>query len=85
MIIFKRIAVVFLLAVLILIIGFIIYAAVEYSKEQKKAAELLGITPKTLSYWESGKRFPTVDFVLKICELYHARFDDIIFLPEETA
>ena len=39
MIIFKRIAVVFLLAVLILIIGFIIYAAVEYSKEQKKAAE----------------------------------------------
>ena len=39
MIIFKRIAVVFLLALLILIIGFIIYAAVEYSKEQKKAAE----------------------------------------------
>lgn len=39
MIIFKRIAVVFLLAVLILIIGFIIYAAVEYSKEQKQAAE----------------------------------------------
>ena len=39
MIIFKRIAVVFLLAVLILIIGFIIYAAVEYSKEQKKTAE----------------------------------------------
>lgn len=60
-------------------------ARVNAGYEQKKAAELLGITPKTLSYWESGKRFPTVDFVLKICELYHARFDDIIFLPEETA
>ncbi len=39
MIIFKRIAAIILLALLALIIGFLIYAGVEYSKEQKKAAQ----------------------------------------------
>lgn len=39
MIIFKRIAAIVLLALLALIIGFLIYAGVEYSKEQKKAAQ----------------------------------------------
>ena len=39
MIIFKRLAAIVLLALLALIIGFLIYAGVEYSKEQKKAAQ----------------------------------------------
>ena len=39
MIVFKRIAAIILLALLALIIGFLIYAGVEYSKEQKKAAQ----------------------------------------------
>lgn len=49
---------------------------------QSEAAKLLNVTPKTLSFWENGKRFPTVDVVYKICELYHVRLDNIIFLPE---
>lgn len=51
---------------------------------QAEAAKLLDITPKTLSYWENGKRFPTVDMVAKICELYHVHYDDLIFLPKAS-
>lgn len=51
---------------------------------QKKAAELLGIANKTLSKWENGKSFPTVDMVQKICELYHVDYDDIVFLPQTS-
>ena len=51
---------------------------------QKKAAELLGITNKTLSSWENGRSYPTVNMVQKICSLYRVDYDDIIFLPHET-
>ena len=51
---------------------------------QKEAAKLLGIANKTLSKWENGKSYPTVDMARKIFELYHANFDDIIFLPQTS-
>ena len=60
-------------------------ARVNAGYDQKQAAKLLDITPKTLSFWENGKRQPTVDMALKICELYKVAFDDVIFLPKETA
>lgn len=51
---------------------------------QSQAAKILHITPKTLSYWENGKSFPTVDKVKEICELYKVSYDDIIFLPKTS-
>lgn len=51
---------------------------------QNQAAKLLKVTPKTLSYWEHGKSFPTVDKVKEICELYNVAYDDIIFLPKTS-
>ena len=51
---------------------------------QNQAAKILNITPKTLSFWENGKSFPTVDKVKEICDLYHVCYDDIIFLPSTS-
>ena len=48
---------------------------------QKEAAKRLGIANKTLSHWENGKSFPTVDMAKKICDLYSVEYNDISFLP----
>ena len=50
---------------------------------QEKAAELLHVAPKTIVWWEAGRRFPTVDKVYEICKLYNVKFDDISFLPKD--
>lgn len=59
-------------------------ARVNAGLDQKQAAKSLNVTPKTLSFWENGKRFPTVDKAKQICELYGVSFDDIIFLPQTS-
>ena len=51
---------------------------------QKKAALLLGISNKTLSGWENGKTYPTVDMVQRICDLYHVEYDDVLFIPKSS-
>lgn len=49
--------------------------------DQKAAAEILGITPETLSKWEQGKTFPNVPQITKIEELYSTSYAEINFLP----
>lgn len=51
---------------------------------QEVAAKALGISPSTLSKWESGKSFPDVLDINKIENLYHINYNDIIFLPSNT-
>ena len=51
---------------------------------QEVAAKALGISPSTLSKWESGKSFPDVLDINKIENLYHINYNDIIFLPNNT-
>ena len=48
---------------------------------QKKAAELLGISNKTLCNWEKGNTFPDQPMIEKICELYGVTYDMINFVP----
>lgn len=48
---------------------------------QKKAAELLGISNKTLSNWENGVSIPNIQQVEAICKLYGRKLDEINFLP----
>lgn len=48
---------------------------------QKKAAELLGISNKTLSNWETGVAVPNIQQVMALCELYGRKLDEINFLP----
>lgn len=51
---------------------------------QEAAAKALGISPSTLSKWESGKSFPDVLDINKIENLYSINYNDIIFLPINT-
>lgn len=51
---------------------------------QEAAAKALGISPSTLSKWESGKSFPDVLDINKIENLYRINYNDIIFLPSNT-
>lgn len=51
---------------------------------QKKAAEKLKVSNKTLSNWENGKALPKADKIVLICNLYQIDYNDIIFLPTKT-
>lgn len=53
--------------------------------DQKKAAQVLGITPETLSNWERGKSFPTVSQITAIENLYNTTYSEINFLPTNIA
>ena len=53
--------------------------------DQKKAAQVLGITPETLSNWERGKSFPTVPQITAIENLYNTTYSEINFLPTNIA
>ena len=48
--------------------------------DQNTAAELIGISPDTLSNYERGKTFPDVITIKKIEEVYEVKYDDINFL-----
>ena len=56
-------------------------ARVNAGYSQKVAAELLGISNKTLCNWENGKTFPDQPMIEKICNLYGVTYDMINFTP----
>ena len=56
-------------------------ARVNAGYSQKKAAELLGISNKTLCRWENGKSFPDQPMIEKICNLYGVTYDMLNFAP----
>lgn len=59
-------------------------ARVNAGLKQAEAAEIIGITPETLSRWEKGKSFPNVVQITKIEELYHLSYADINFCPKKS-
>ena len=56
-------------------------ARVNAGLSQKAAADEFGISNKTLSKWENGITYPTVDMLHKMCVRYGVHYDDIIILP----
>ena len=54
-------------------------ARINAGYSQKKAAELLGISNKTLCRWEKKKSFPDQPMIEKICSLYRLPYDMIDF------
>lgn len=54
-------------------------ARVNAGYSQKKAAEILGISNKTLCSWENGKTFPDQPMIEKLCSLYGVSYDQIDF------
>ena len=59
-------------------------ARVNAGISQKEAANLLGISNKTLCSWENGKSYPNADKIAEICELYCIPYDCINFLPKRS-
>lgn len=56
-------------------------ARVNAGLKQKEAAAKIGVSNKTLSWWEAGKSFPSADKIPVICGVYGCIYDDLIFLP----
>ena len=54
-------------------------ARINVGLTQKEAAEVFGISNKTLSSWESGASSPRAEQVPKICEVYKVTYDNLIF------
>ena len=54
-------------------------ARVNAGYSQKEAANILGISNKTLCSWENGKTFPDQPMIEKICALYGISYDMIDF------
>ena len=59
-------------------------ARVNAGYSQKEAADLLGISSKTLGNWEKGITFPPVDKIPALCQLYGVSFDNLNFLPNDS-
>lgn len=59
-------------------------ARVNAGLSQKKAAEALDVSNKTLCGWESGKTYPAADKIDAICNLYKIAYDNINFLPNDS-
>lgn len=55
-------------------------ARVNAGYTQKKAAEILDISNKTLCNWENGKTFPDQPMIEKLCALYGVTYDMILFV-----
>lgn len=56
-------------------------ARINKNLSQKKAADALGVSNKTLWSWENGLSVPKADKIDAICELYEVPYDNLIFLP----
>lgn len=59
-------------------------ARVNQGLTQRQAAELLGISPDTLSNYENGRSYPDVKVIRKIEEVYQLSYNDLIFLPNNN-
>lgn len=56
-------------------------ARVNKGLTQVKAAELIGITPDTLSNYERGKSYPDVPIIQRMEQVYGMSYSELIFLP----
>lgn len=60
-------------------------ARVNKGLTQKDAAKLIGVSRNVISNWERQISFPDVLQVKRIEEVYGLQFQEIIFLPFESA
>lgn len=60
-------------------------ARVNKGLTQKDAAKLMGVSRNVNSNWERQISFPDVLQVKRIEEVYGLQFQEIIFLPSESA
>ena len=54
-----------------------------YSYTQDYVASALGISRQTYSHYETGKRIPSSDILIKLAGLYHISVDDLLMLTTD--
>lgn len=59
-------------------------ARVNCGLNQKQAAKLIGVSRTTLMSWEKYHSFPNVMQLHAIETAYNVKYDDIIFLPDNS-
>ena len=59
-------------------------ARVNAGYTQKGAAEVLGVSEKTVCNWDKGIAVPMADKFVEMCRLYGVSMDDII-LPSKSS
>lgn len=47
---------------------------------QKDLAKKLGVSDRTISFWELNKTYPNAKYINLICDIYKVTSDTIIFL-----
>ena len=49
-----------------------------FTLSQDELAEMTGVQRQTVSKWETGKKVPTLDEALKLCDVFHIGLDELI-------
>lgn len=60
-------------------------ARVNAGYTQSGAAELLGVSTRTIWQWENGLSQPKPQMIDKICEAYSITYDELIFFSKENS
>lgn len=55
----------------------------EHHLTQEDVAQKLYITRQLVSKWENGTGAPSIDDLLKLCQIYNSTFEDLLCLEEE--
>ena len=45
---------------------------------QEKLAERVGVSRQSVSKWETGRGYPEMDHILKLCEIFHCKINQLI-------
>ncbi|SHE47315.1 DNA-binding transcriptional regulator, XRE-family HTH domain [Marinitoga hydrogenitolerans DSM 16785] len=51
---------------------------IENKINQRELAKKLNVTQETISYWETGKRQPTLDKLVKLSKIFNISIDDLL-------
>ncbi len=55
------------------------YYRTKMNLTQKQLAEKIGYTEKSISKWENGNGFPTVDLLVKLSSMFKVSMDELLF------
>ena len=45
---------------------------------QEKLAEAVGVSRQSVSKWENGESYPEMENMLKLCEIFHCKLNDLV-------
>ena len=45
---------------------------------QEKLAEMVGVSRQSVSKWENGESYPEMDNILKLCNIFHCKINDLV-------